>query len=97
MREISIKNWEEMTLNVPTTWCKRNPKIVDEHIATKKHNEKAEWKNNMTRELERLEKGTKAEIYIDLLKTTLNIYQIGKRRAGFWFNKFTFIHDRLAL
>ena len=43
----------------------------------KKHNEKAEWINNMTRELE----VPKAEIHIDLLKTTLNKYQIGKRLA----------------
>ena len=36
----------------------------------KKHYEKAEWINNMTRELKRLEEGSKAEIHIDLLKTT---------------------------
>ena len=40
-------------------------------MATKKHNEKAEWINNMTRELEGLKEGPKAEIHIDLLKTTL--------------------------
>ena len=40
-------------------------------MATKKHNEKAEWINNMTKELEGLEEGSKAEIPIDLLKTTL--------------------------
>ena len=34
----------------------------------KKHNEKAEWINNMTRELEGLEEGSKAEIHIELLK-----------------------------
>ena len=37
----------------------------------KKHNEKVEWINNMTRELEGLEEGPKAKIHIDLLKTTL--------------------------
>ena len=37
----------------------------------KKHNEKAEWINNMTRELEGHERGPKAEIHTDLLKTTL--------------------------
>ena len=42
-------------------------------MATKKHNEKAEWLNNMTRELEGLEEVPKAEIHIDLLKTTLKI------------------------
>ena len=50
-------------------------------MATKKHNEKAEWINNMTREQVGLEKGRKAEIHIDLLKTTLKKYQIGKRQA----------------
>ena len=39
-------------------------------MATKKHNEKAEWINNMTKELEGLEEGPKAEIDVDLLKTT---------------------------
>ena len=37
----------------------------------KKHNEKAEWMNNMTREIEGLEEGPKGEINIELLKTTL--------------------------
>ena len=37
----------------------------------KKHNEKAEWINKMTRELERVEEGPKAQIHTDLLKTTL--------------------------
>ena len=40
-------------------------------MATKKHNKKAEWTNNMTRELEELGVGLKAEIHTDLLKTTL--------------------------
>ena len=40
-------------------------------MATKKHNEKVEWINNITRELEGLEEGLKAEIHTDLLKTTL--------------------------
>ena len=37
----------------------------------KKHNEKAEWINDMARELEGLEEGPKAEINIELLKKTL--------------------------
>ena len=45
-------------------------------MATKRHNEKAEWINNMTRELEGLEEGPKTEIHTDLLKTTLKKYQI---------------------
>ena len=36
----------------------------------KKHNEKAEWINDMTRELEGLEEGPKVEIHIELLKIT---------------------------
>ena len=37
----------------------------------KQHNEKAEWINHITRELEELEEGVKAEIHTDLLKMTL--------------------------
>ena len=37
----------------------------------KKHNGKAEWINSMIEELEGLEEGPKAEILIDLLKSTL--------------------------
>ena len=44
----------------------------------KKHNEKAEWINDMTRELEGLEEGLKAEIHIELLKRTLKSYPTGK-------------------
>ena len=50
-------------------------------MATKKNpkkNEKAEWINNMTREFEGLEEGLKAEILIDLLRTTLKEYRRGK-------------------
>ena len=35
----------------------------------------------MTRELEGLEEGPKAEIHIDLLKTTLKTYQNGKHQS----------------
>ena len=35
----------------------------------------------MTKELEGLEEGSKAEIHIDLLKITLKIYPTGKRQA----------------
>ena len=34
----------------------------------KKYNEKAKWINDMTRELEGLKEGFKAEIHIELLK-----------------------------
>ena len=47
----------------------------------KKHNEKAEWINDMTRELEGLEEGPKVEIHIELLKKTLKKrYQTRKRQ-----------------
>ena len=70
-------------------------------MATKNHNEKAEWINNITRELG-LEEGPKAEIHTDLLKTTLKKISNWKTPGhdgihGFWFKKFTSIHDRLAL
>ena len=56
----------------------------------------------MTRELEELEEGLKVEIHIKLLKTTLKKISNWKTPGydgihGFWFNKFTSIHDRLAL
>ena len=71
-------------------------------MATKNHNENAEWINNLTREVEGLEEGPKTEIPIDLLKTTLkrisNCKTTGHDRIhGFWFKKFTSIHGRLAL
>ena len=67
----------------------------------KQHNEKAEWINHITRELE-LEEGLKAQIHTDLLKTTLKKVSNWKTPGhdgihGFWFKKFTSIHDRLAL
>ena len=68
----------------------------------KKHNENAEWINKIIRELEGLKEGPRTEIHIDLLKTTLK--RISNLKApvhdgihGFWFNKFTSIHRRLAL
>ena len=71
-------------------------------MATKKHNEMAELINNMTRGLKGFKKGPKAEIHIDLLKTTLKKLSNWKtpRHDGihrFRFKKFTSIHDRLAL
>ena len=68
----------------------------------KKHNENAEWINNITRELEGLEEGSEMEIHVDLLKTTLKRISNWKTPGhdgihGFWFKKFTSIHDRLAL
>ena len=56
----------------------------------------------MTRELEGLEEGLKAEIHIKILKETLKKISNWKTPEhdgihGFWFKKFTSIHDRLAL
>ena len=56
----------------------------------------------MTRELEGLKEDPKAEIYTNLLKTTLKKISNWKTSGhdgihGFWFKKFTSIHDRLAL
>ena len=68
----------------------------------KKHNEKAKWINNITRELEGLKEGPKREIHIELLKKTLKKISNWKTPGhdgirGFWFKKCTSIHDRLAL
>ena len=68
----------------------------------KQHNEKAEWINHITRELEKLKEGPKAEIHADLLKTTLKKVSNGKMSGhdgihGFWFKKFTSIHDGLEM
>ena len=56
----------------------------------------------MTRELEGLKEGPKAEIHIELLKKTLKKISNWKTPGqdgihGFWFKKFTSIHDRLVL
>ena len=53
----------------------------------------------MTRELEGLVEGPKAEIHIELLKTTLKRIPNWKTPGhhGFWFKKFTSVHDRLGL
>ena len=68
----------------------------------KKHYERSEWVNNNTGELERCEEGPKLEIHIDLLKMSLKRKPNWKTPGhdgihGFWFKKFTSIHDRLAL
>ena len=68
----------------------------------KKHNENAEWINNITRKLEGLEEGPKTEIHIDSLKTTLQRISNWKTPGSdgihsFWFKKFNSLHGRLAL
>ena len=49
----------------------KKPNDIGLKYGNQKHNEKAEWISNMTRELEGLEEGSKVEIHIDLLKKTL--------------------------
>ena len=89
------RRWHE---NIPTTGCKRNRMILDKNTTIKKHDEKPEWMNNRTSELEGLEEGPKAEIHTDLLKMTLKISKLGHDGIhGFWFKKSPSIHDRLAL
>ena len=46
----------------------------------KEHNRKAEWLNNMSKELQGLEEGSKMEIYVDLLKTTLKNIKLENAR-----------------
>ena len=68
------------------------------------HTRKAEWINNMEKELQELKERPKAKIYLHLLRAALKKYQIGKLQAmmiykdyGLWFKEYTSIHDRLAL
>ena len=85
----------------------KKPNDFGRKYVNKKHNENAEWINNITRELKGLEVGPKMEIHIDILKTSLitairNEYQTEKTPRhdgihGFWFKKFTPINGRLAL
>ena len=81
---------------------KKNERFWKKIWQLKKHNENAEWINNITRELEGLEESPKMKIHIDLLKITLKRISNCKTPDhdgihGFWFKKFTSIHSRLAL
>ena len=78
------RRWYE---NIPTNGCQRNRTILDKNIATKIHNEKAEWINNMTSELEGFEEGKKSN------RKTPGHDEV----HGIWFKKFIPIHDRLAI
>ena len=53
-------------------------------MATKNHNEKAEWINNITREVEGLEESPKTEIHIVLLKRTLKRISNRKTPGHTW-------------
>ena len=61
----------------------------------KENNEEVEWIINMKKELVKLEEDPKAEIHIDLLKTTLKSIKLENAKS--WWNTFTAIHDWLAL
>ena len=80
-KENSINNLEEMTLKHTNNQMQKKPNDFRLKYGSQKHNEKAEWINNMARELEGLEEGPKVEIHINLLKTTLKKYQTGKHQA----------------
>ena len=82
MKVNSSDNRLEMTLKHTNNRMQKKPNDFGlKYGNQKKHNEKADWISNMTKELEGLEEGPKAEIYIDLHKTTLKKHQIGKRQA----------------
>ena len=70
-----------MTRKHSNNRMQKKPNDFGVKYGNQKHNEKAEWINNITRELEGIEEGPKAEIHIDLLKMTLKKYQTGKRQA----------------
>ena len=100
MKENSINNLE-MAIKYSNNREQKKPKILDRNMATKTHNEKVQWINNITRELERLKEGSKAKVHTDLPKTTLrkisNVKTTGHKGIhGFWFGKFTLINDKLA-
>ena len=57
----------------------------------REQNKKAEWINKMAKELEGFEEGPKVEIHIDLLKTALKKYQIGKRQP--WWNTWILVQE----
>ena len=72
---MSINNWEEIPIKHANNRMQKKPNDFGLKYGNlqkkKKHNEKAEWINNITRELEGLKKDPKAEIHTDLFKTTL--------------------------
>ena len=58
----------EITRKHTNNRMQKKPNDFGLKYGNQKYNEKAEWNKNMTRELEGLEEGPKAEIHIDLLK-----------------------------
>ena len=91
-----------MTIKHSNNRMQERPNDVRQKYGNQKYNEKAEWINDMTGELEGLEEGPKVEIHSDLLKTTLKKISNWNTPGhdgihGFCFKKFTSIHGRLAL
>ena len=72
MKENSTNKCEEMTRKHTNNWMEEKLNDFGLKYGNQKNNiKKAEWINNMTKELEGLEEGPKVEIHIDLLKMTL--------------------------
>ena len=99
MKGNSISKWEESTLKYTNNQMKKKPNKFGPKYGNKKYNEKAEWINNITRELDGLEEGQKVEIHSDFLKATLKKISNWKTPGydgihGLWFKKFTSIHDK---
>ena len=94
LKQRSGRAWHK---NLPTTRRQRTERFWTKIWQPKKHNKKAEWINDMTRELKGFEEGPNAEIHIELLKKTLKRYQTRKRQDMMEYMKFTSIHGRLAL
>ena len=91
-KKISSTSGRAWHKNIPTTRHQRTERFWTKIWQPKKHNEKAEWINDMARELEGLEEGPKAEIHIELLKKTLKKVSNWKTPGhdgihGYWFKK----------
>ena len=52
-------------------WMQKKPNDLGLKYGNQKYNEKVEWINNITKQLEGLEEGPKPEIHIDLLRMTI--------------------------
>ena len=74
-----------MTRKYTNNQMQKKPIDFGLKYGNQKHNEKAEWINTMTRDLEGLEEGLKVEIHIDLLKMKLNNIKLENARP--WWNK----------
>ena len=55
--------------------------IWDKNMAIKKYNEKSEWVNKYDKRIRRTSRRPRKQKNIDLLKTTVKKYQIGKHQA----------------